>query len=193
MTLPRFQITNWTCSPVQNLLTRLQVNTLTMGQLAGEPIQYLMESISRLSRLWEQHCLLHCRIRQQSLLPQYHLWGYGCEDCVQVGDILLIHKYTNFLPRNSICERQHNVICDDHRYAPEYHCFDQSRAPRSPPQRTQAENGPLHVFVVSCRMVRGDVEERIVLEILPHRCPCTSLRSNIKNKVKQSEHNLTST
>jgi hypothetical protein len=43
-------------------------------------------------------------------------------------------------------------------------------APWGPAQWAQAEDGTLHVLIVGWWMVCRDVEHRVVLEVLPHRC-----------------------
>ena len=63
--LPRFLICYGAISPVQNLLPWLQVYALVMWKLMRKHIQYLMETIPWLGRLWEHHRPLQCRISQQ--------------------------------------------------------------------------------------------------------------------------------
>lgn len=149
-----------------------------MRQLPSQSIQYLMESITRLSRLRKQHCSFHRRVCKQPLLPQYDIrWDRG-KDCVQVWDILFIYKNTDLFPWNCVSKGENDIICYDHRDAPKYYSFYEPRAPWSPAQWAQAEYGPLHVLVIGCWVVSRDIKEWVVFEILPDCCSCTSVRLN---------------
>ena len=121
--LPRLQVARWSGGPVQDPLPSLEEDVVTVRELAREPVQDLVECISRLSRLGEQHGLLHGRIGEKSLLPQYNICGNGRQDAVQLWDILLGDKHTDLLPRDGVREGQDNVICDDHRDAAKDHGF----------------------------------------------------------------------
>jgi hypothetical protein len=143
-------------------------------ELARETVQNLVERVSCLSRLWEQHGLLHRRVREEPLLPQHDVRGNGRQDAVQPRDILLGDKDADLLPRDGVREGKDDVVCDDHRDAAEDHGLHQPGTPRCPAQRAEAEHGALHVFVV-CRWVVGrDVKQRVVLEVLPDRRASTS-------------------
>nr|GMD77589.1 Os01g0926450 [Ipomoea batatas] len=134
-----------------------------MRQLPCQPIQDLMKCISCFSWLREQHRLFHRRVCEEPLLLQDHFGRYGCEDGVQVGDVFLVHKHAYVFPWNGVGERQNDVVCYDHGDAAKHHAFHQPGTPRSPPQRAQAEDGTLHVFVIeiSCTallMTLGDLK-----------------------------------
>ena len=96
--LPRLQVTHRASSPVQDPLPRLQEDIFTMRKFASKPVQYLMECIACLSRLGEQHSLLHRRVCEKSLLPQYNICWYGCQDSVKPRNILLRDKHADILP-----------------------------------------------------------------------------------------------
>ncbi|BAS75995.1 Os01g0926450, partial [Oryza sativa Japonica Group] len=157
--------------PVDALLAGLEEDALGVRQLAREPVEYLVERVAGPRRLVEQHGLLHRRGRQQPLLPDDLVERDGRQDGVQPRHVLLRHEHADLPPRDGVREGEHDVVGDDHRDAPEHHRLHQPGAPRRPPQRAQAEDGPLHVLVVRRRVLRRDVEQRVVLEVLPHRRP----------------------
>jgi len=137
-------------------------------ELACEPVEYLVERVAGLRGLREQHGALHRRTREEPLLPQHHLHGDGRQDGVQPRDVVLGDEHADVRPRDGVREGQHDVVGDDHGDAAEDDGLHQAGAPGRPPQRAQAEHGALHVLVVGRRVRRGDVEQRVALEVLPH-------------------------
>jgi hypothetical protein len=138
--LPRLQVGRRSSGPVQDSLPRLQEDTVAVRELATEPVQNLVERISRLRRLGEEHGLLHRRVSEQALLPQYDVRRDGRQDAVEHWDVLLGNKHANLLPRDGVRERQDNVISDDHWDAAKHHRLHQPGTPWSPAQRAQAED-----------------------------------------------------
>jgi len=136
-------------------------------------VENLVKGIARLRRAREQHGLLHGGVGQQALLLQHLLRANAGQESVQHGYVLLRHEHANLLPGYGIRERKHDVIGNDDGDATENHAFHQPGTPGRPSQWTQAENGALHVLVVGSWMVCGDVEQWVVLEILPNGCSCT--------------------
>ena len=121
--LPRLQVAWWSSGPVQDPLAGLQENIAAVRELARETIKNLVECISWLSRLGEQHGLLHRWVRKEPLLPQYNICGNGCQDAVQLRDILLSNKNADLLPWDGVRKGKDNVICDDHWDAAKDHGF----------------------------------------------------------------------
>jgi hypothetical protein len=165
--LPRLQIASGALGPVQHLLPGLQEHVLAVRQLPRQPIQDLVEGVTGLGGLREQHGLLHRWVSEQPLLPEDHFHRYGGQDGVQLGDIVLSHKDTNLLPWDGVRKGKDNVISDDHWDAAKDHRLHQTGAPWGPAQWAQAEDGSLHVLIVSWWVVCRDVEQRVVLEVLP--------------------------
>jgi hypothetical protein len=167
--LPWLPVTPGALGPVQRPLPRLKEHVLAVRQLPRQAVQDLVEGVTGLGGLQEQHGLLHRWVRKQPLLVQDHLHGNRCKDGVELRDIVLSHEDADLLPRDRVCKGEDYVVGNDHRDAAEHHGL-QMGAPRGPAQRAQAEDRTLHVLVVGRQMVRRDVEQGVVLEVLPHRC-----------------------
>nr|ACL54221.1 unknown [Zea mays] len=167
--LPGLEVALESGVPVERLLPGLQEHALAVRQLPRQPVEHLVEGVPGPGGLVEQQRLLDGVPRQQALPPQDVGQRDGGEDGVEARHVPLRHEHADVLPGDGVRERQHDVVGDDDGDAPEHHRLHQPGAPGRPPQRAQAEDGALHVLVVRRRVLRRDVEQRVVLEVLPHR------------------------
>uniref|UniRef100_J3L7E0 Uncharacterized protein n=1 Tax=Oryza brachyantha TaxID=4533 RepID=J3L7E0_ORYBR len=154
--------------PVDATVAGLEEDVLAVRQLAREAVEYLVEGVAGPRRLVEQHGLLHGRAGQQALLADDVVERDGGEDGVEPGHVLLRDEHADLLPGDGVGEGEHDVVGDDDGDAAEHHRLHQAGAPGRPPKRAEAEDGALHVLVVRRRVLRRDVEQRVVLEVLPH-------------------------
>uniref|UniRef100_A0A804N8A5 Uncharacterized protein n=1 Tax=Zea mays TaxID=4577 RepID=A0A804N8A5_MAIZE len=118
--LPRLEVARRSCGPVEDpLVPGLEEDAVPVRELAREAVEDLVERVSRLGGLREQHGLLHGRVGEEALLPQDDVGGDGREDGVEPGDVLLRDEHADVLPRDGVREGQHDVVGDDHGDAAE--------------------------------------------------------------------------
>eukprot|EP00252_Welwitschia_mirabilis_P024954 TRINITY_DN7627_c0_g1_i2.p1 TRINITY_DN7627_c0_g1~~TRINITY_DN7627_c0_g1_i2.p1 ORF type:complete len:143 (+),score=2.74 TRINITY_DN7627_c0_g1_i2:1286-1714(+) len=100
----------------------------------------------------------------------------------QFANVSLSNSKRDAMPRNDVCKRKRNIVCNDHRDAPQRYRFHYARAPRCPPQRTQAENGPENLRLISLESLPFEIKSAVSTKLLPYHGSHASAQARSQNR-----------